>query len=535
MANDSNDSILKNTSLITLATLTSRVTGLIRTWAMAFALGNTLLTSAYQVAYNMPMMIYELAASGLLSTAFLPLYLLQKEQHGNDAAHKFASNILSITLLILGLLALACSVWAPLVVETQTFTIDQGETKELAIFFFRVFAIQILFYGLGAVITGMLNAERTFLAPSLAPVLNNLVVIVTMFGFVPLSSWNPGFAMWWLAIGTSTGVLVQFGSQIPMLIKQGFRYRPHINMRDPMLKEAIKVALPMFVYIGGTMITFSCRNAFSLNAAVNGPSTLSYAWIWFQLPYGVIAVSLSTTLLTELSDCAAREDWAGFRGYVRSGLRSTFFLIIPLATMVGSLAVPLMQLFQAGAFTAEEVARVGEVLSVWVIALPFYAGYMYLYRVFAALRSFLKFALIDFCMRFVQVGLYYALCRPEALGLVGIPVADIVFYGIMFVVCTFIVRGKVGSYGNRGIVVLVAKTLCASAAAAIVVVLIVNGLSMLLAQVALSAIVVAIIEIALGGIAGLVVAFGLCKLLHVPEFSVLTKIGSRFAGLVKRS
>ena len=83
MANDSKDSILKNTGLITLCTLGSRVTGLLRTWAMAFALGNTLLTSAYQIAYNMPSMIYELAASGLLATAFLPLYLLQKEKKGN--------------------------------------------------------------------------------------------------------------------------------------------------------------------------------------------------------------------------------------------------------------------------------------------------------------------------------------------------------------------------------------------------------------------------------------------------------------------
>ena len=161
MANDSKDSILKNTGLITLCTLGSRVTGLLRTWAMAFALGNTLLTSAYQIAYNMPSMIYELAASGLLATAFLPLYLLQKEKKGNGEAYKFASNILTLTIVLLGILALACSVFSPLVIETQTFTVGQGDSKTLAIFFFRIFAIQILFYGVGAVITGILNAERT--------------------------------------------------------------------------------------------------------------------------------------------------------------------------------------------------------------------------------------------------------------------------------------------------------------------------------------------------------------------------------------
>lgn len=530
MANDSQDSIIKNTGLITLCTLGSRVTGLLRTWAMAFALGNTLLTSAYQIAYNMPAMIYELAASGVLATAFLPLYLLQKEKHGNKQAYDFASNILSITIIILGLLTLACSVFSPLVIETQTFTVSEGDSKTLAIFFFRIFAIQILLYGVGAVITGILNAERTYLMPSLAPVINNIVVTIVMFGFVPLSAWNQEFALWWLAIGTSLGVLCQFGVQIPALIKQGFRYHPHINLRDPMLVEALKVAAPMFLYIAGTMITFSCRNAFSLEAAPNGPSTLNYAWTWYQLPYGVIAVSLSTTLLTELSDCAAREDWKGFRGYIRTGLRSTFFLIIPLALLVGALAQPLMQLFQAGAFTADEVNNVGSILAVWVLSLPFYAGYMYMYRVFAALRSFLKFAVIDFIVRLIQVASYWLLCQPDMLGLVGIPVSDLGFYLIMMVVCTLIVRSKVGSYGNRGIIVVFIKTAIAGAIGAVVAFALATGVNGLLGTLAINAVVEAVIVLAVSGCVGLVVAFGLCKLFRVQEFSVLERIGKKIFG-----
>lgn len=530
MANDSQDSIIKNTGLITLCTLGSRVTGLLRTWAMAFALGNTMLTSAYQIAYNMPAMIYELAASGVLATAFLPLYLLQKEKKGDEGAYSFASNILSITIIVLGVLTLACSFFSPAVIETQTFTVDEGDSKTLAIFFFRVFAVQILLYGVGAVITGILNAERTYLMPSLAPVVNNIVVTIVMFGFVPLSAWSEEFALWWLAVGTSVGVLFQFGVQIPALIKQGFRYRPHINVRDPMLVEALKVAAPMFLYIAGTMITFSCRNAFSLEAAANGPSTLNYAWTWYQLPYGVIAVSLSTTFLTELSDCAAREDWKGFKGYIRQGLRSTFFLIIPLAFLVGSLAQPLMQLFQAGAFTADEVANVGSILTVWVLSLPFYAGYMYMYRVFAALRSFLKFAVIDFIVRLGQVAGYWYLCQPEVLGLYGIPIADLAFYAIMFVVCSLIVRGKVGSYGNRGIVAVFVKTALAGLIGALLVSVVATGLSLLFDAIQVNAIIEAIITIMIAGVLGLVVSFGLCRVLRVEEFSLLERIGGKLFG-----
>lgn len=148
-------------------------------------------------------------------------------------------------------------------------------------------------------------------------------------------------------------------------------------------------------------------------------------------------VSLSTALLTELSDCAAKDDWEGFRGYIAKGLRSTFFLIIPLACMVGALAIPLMQLFQAGAFSSDDAQFVGNILATWTLSLPFYAGYMYMYRVFAAMRKFLQFALIDFALRIPQVFFYWYLCIQPTIGLAGIPLTDLAFYGIMFVIWPF--------------------------------------------------------------------------------------------------
>jgi putative peptidoglycan lipid II flippase len=527
VANDSSSNIIKNTSLITLATLGSRITGLVRTWAMAFALGNTVLASAYNIAYNMPAMIYELAASGILATAFLPLYLLQKEKNGDSGAQTFASNILTLTTIILGLLALACSIFSAQVIETQTFAGGDPAAKEMAIFFFRVFAVQILLYGLGAVITGILNAERSYMAPSLAPILNNIVVIVTMFGFVPLSSWNPSFAMWWLAVGTSVGVLFQFGAQIPALVKRGVRLRLYVNLRDPMLVEALKVAAPMFLYIAGTMITFSCKNAFALQATPNGPATLNYAWMWYQLPYGVIAVSLGTTLLTELSDCAARDDWPGFRKYVSSGLRNTFFLMIPLAAMVCGLAFPLMQMFQAGAFSAQDTQAVGIILMFWTLSLPFYAGYMYMYRVFAAMRKFVQFALVDFALRFVQVFFYWFLCSGS-VGLAGIPITDFFFYGIMFIACSFIVRSKVGSYGNGPIVSMFVKTTIASAIAGAIVFALSQFILGMFPLVGAAAVIEAVVVVVVCGVVGLIISFVLCKVFRVPEYRLLGSILSKF-------
>ena len=364
---------------MSIATLGSRVTGLVRTWAMAFALGNTLVTSAYQVANNMPNMVYELVAGGLLGAAFIPVYLLQRERRGDAGGNSFACNMLNLTIIVLGVLSVLCTVFAPQVIATQTFTVEgSAEVSQHAVLFFRIFAIQILFYGVGGIVTGILNANRVYFLPSLAPALNNAIVIASFFAYIPLSAADQQTALVVLGAGTSLGVVVQFAIQMPALRKIGFRWRPSLDLRDPALREALKIAVPTIIYIAGTMVAFSCRNAFSLQTGENGPATLLYAWTWYQLPYGVFAVSLARALFTEMSEDAAKGRKRLLRQHIQTGISGTLLLIIPLAGLMGALSTPLMQLFQAGAFNAEDASYVGSILAAWAVSLPFFSVFMYL-------------------------------------------------------------------------------------------------------------------------------------------------------------
>ena len=119
-----NASVARSTALMSVATLGSRATGLVRTGAMAFALDNTLMTSSYQIANSMPNVIYELVAGGLLAAAFLPVYLSQKERFGAEGGNRFACNLLNLAVIVLGVLAILATVFAPQVIFTQTFTKD---------------------------------------------------------------------------------------------------------------------------------------------------------------------------------------------------------------------------------------------------------------------------------------------------------------------------------------------------------------------------------------------------------------------------
>ncbi|MCL1797395.1 MAG: murein biosynthesis integral membrane protein MurJ [Eggerthellaceae bacterium] len=516
---NADNSILKSTGIMTLATLLSRVSGLLRTLAMSFALGNTLLASAYQIANTMPNFIYDLVVGGILGVAFLPIYLLQKEKFGREGADRFASNILNIILVLLSALAILAVLFASFVIFTQTFTrSDIDIINEASVFFFRIFAIQLVFYGLSGVVTGVLNAHRVYGVPALAPVFNNICVIVSMLSYAFLMGTNEHLALIILAVGTSLGVFVQFAIQIPTLMKIGFKYTPRIDLKDPALKEALKIAVPTLIYIVGTLVSFSCRNAFSLHSGDNGPATLQYAWMWYQLPYGVVAVSLSTTYLTEMSKAVARDDFSALRAYVQQGLRRTLFFIIPLAGMMFVLAAPVIQLQRMGAFSQDDVAFVSRILAFWVLSLPFFAGQMYLYRVFAALRQFMIFALVSCGVCILQIVLYAFLSLPSALGIIGIMVADFVYYGLMFATMSVILKKRIGSFEMGGIVAMSAKVIFATIVGSALVygVLVVVPFQ--------PSIFIGLFEIIVCGSLGLGVIFALSKILRVEEMDIVTNI-----------
>mgnify|MGYP000361561414 CR=1 FL=1 len=169
----------RSAGLMTILTILSRVTGFIRTWAMAAAIGMSLLSSSYQVANNLPNMLYELVMGGMLVTAFLPVYMGVRREQGREASNEYVGNLLGILLLVLGGISLLGTVFAPGFIWTQSFLSGDGGSMDTAAFMFRFFAIQILFYGLGSVFSGVLNAHRDYFWSTFAPVLNNVIVIAS--------------------------------------------------------------------------------------------------------------------------------------------------------------------------------------------------------------------------------------------------------------------------------------------------------------------------------------------------------------------
>jgi putative peptidoglycan lipid II flippase len=166
-------------------TTLSRITGYARIVTQAATLGTGAVANAYTLSNALPTQINELFMGGLLSSIFVPLLVERLTQHGEEDARRLTNALLTLIMPFLGIVALLGIFFAePLVAlttawgPTEDFSRQEAqEATSLAVLLFRVFALQILFYGVGAIATGVLQSHRRFFLPTFAPVLNNLIVI----------------------------------------------------------------------------------------------------------------------------------------------------------------------------------------------------------------------------------------------------------------------------------------------------------------------------------------------------------------------
>jgi len=505
---------------MSVATTLSRVTGFARIWATGLALGVGPIASAYYVANNIPNMIFELVAGGILSSLFIPTFLETDSREGEEEAWRFASHVFNVFVFALGIVALLGTLLPQPFIWTQTFRLGAEEAATARVpaeFFFRFFAIQVVFYGGSMVVQGLLNARRRYLWAALAPVFNNLVVIATALWFAtqPLSRFSTAT----LAVGTTLGVVAMLVVMIPDLVKLRVRYTPSFGWGDPRLKRMLVLAGPTVIYVITNLVAVSFRNASAFASSPSGPATLQYAWTFYQLPYGILAVALATAVFTELSDSAGRGDIESFKGHYARGLTATALLILPTSALVVALAEPLASLYTVGRFTADAVPAVAAALRPWAAGLVFYACMMFTLRSFYALKDTRTPMITNLFTSAVHIAGYWVLTTGmlgwDGFGVVGVPIADGLFFALQFGVLIWLLGRKVGGLRLPGFASSVARMALVSVVAGAVA----WGVAMLADPLADGAIG-GLAQVLAGGAAGVAFAYLGARLIGVPELAL---------------
>ena len=549
-APDKKQNVGRSAAIISICTIISRVTGFLRTWTMAFALGATFLASNYQVANNLPNMLYELVMGGMLVTAFLPVYLSVKKQLGEKQGNAYASNILTIVVVVLGVMSILCMVFPAAVIYTQSFFSNQSEMG-LSVFFFQFFAIQIVFYGASAIVSGLLNANREYFWPAIAPVFNNIIVISTFLAYAFVAPSNEALAVYIIAIGNPLGVFIQMAA----LAKQGIHIRPRIDFHDPGLRDTIRIGAPAIFVTICEFITVSVANAAAYAFLDNGPSVIAYSRLWFTFPYSFLAIPVTTAMFTELADMEAEHNTRGVVNGIVEGSRQILFLLVPFALYLIVFAQPLTMLYHVGAFTPEAVNETAAYLTVMAIALPFYGLNTYLQKIFSSIRRMGIFSLLNLIAITAQVILSAGSAWLKLQG-VPLPIEMIAWGTVAAYVMGDVIEliylkvyyrcldsrsphaAEASTHGSvllhlAPVVIAFLRALGLGLAGAIVGALVFAGCGLAFGAMGESALK-ALIYVIVSGCCALVVTFGPAIKLRLPEASFVTGLADRIFRRLRR-
>lgn len=518
-------SVGKSAAMMSGLVILSRITGFFRTWAQSWALGATVMSSCYTVANNLPNQLYELVMGGMLVTAFLPVYMSVKKKAGQEGASAYASNLLSLVTILMGALAVISFIFAGQVIWTQSFSATESFDTDLAVYFFRFFAISIVLYALSSVISGVLNAERDYLWSTAAPILNNLVTTASFVGYSVFENSNPQLAILILALGGSVSVLVQVLVQIPALMRHGVKLRLRVDIHDPAIKETLTIGVPTLVVTLESFVTVSVMNSSALSVTASGASIIYYARLWYMLPYSIIAIPISTAMFTELSDYIAHDDMTSFRRGVSSGTSNICFMIIPLAMLLIVFAPELVAILAAGRFGDTELNYTIIYLQTLSLALPFYSINTYLQKIFSSLRHMGAFVVSCVVAGIVQVA--FCLCLTPVIGLAAVSLCSVAYFAVSDIIAFIYLRREVGQIGLRAIIASIARSLGLGIAGSVVGAAILQGLTHVVAPLT-GSLYQAALYCVLGGIPALLVTFGLAVVLKLPEAHIITMLLGRF-------
>jgi len=444
----------------------SRTTGYLRTMVMAAVLGTGAVANAYGASNGIANLIYELFLGGILYSAFIPLLVERITTHGEEDARRLTSAVLTLILPSLAAVVLLGIVFAEPVVDLATRFQGSAElspeeaqrTTELSIFFFRFFVIYIFFFGLGSVLTGVLNAHRRFFLPTFGPVLNNLFAIACFGGYALLVPRNPTAAVYLLA-ATTLGVALTALILLPPAWRLGYKPRPVFG--HPSLLPALRLAIPVLVFTAGSLgVQFV---GLLLSSSFGAVAQLGYAFVIFSLPYGIFVLAIETATMPELSEQYARGDIEGYRDTLSFGLRTMAFIVVPSSVGLIALAEPIVGLlYERGNFSAEDTALVASILVAYSAGLLVYSAYFLLVRAFYSRQNTKGPALLNIVLFALYTPLAYAL--SSVTGVVGVALALSGANAVFALVCLAAMRREIGHIGARRLLRSLFKILVAGAA-----------------------------------------------------------------------
>ncbi len=513
----------RSAAVMAVGTALSRVTGLGRLAALVYALGVTesRLADSYNIANTMPNILYELVLGGVLSSVFVPVVVEQLRTRKPKDADEAVSAMATTAMVLLVALSALTVVAAPWVIKLFTLRVSGPEAvqqQELATFFLRFFAPQIAFYGYAAIAGGLLNAHHRFAVPMFAPILNNLVVIATFLAFAATFGSSASDAAvvddlgakLLLALGTTGGVAAMALAHWPYVRRLPSRLRFRPDFRHPAVRKLAGLSTWTLGYVVANQVGLGIGLVLA-NGVQGGPTAFFTAFAFFQLPYGIAAVSVMTALSPRMAAQAVDGDDRAFAASVAGGVRALGLVMLPATAAYLALAKPLLStLLEHGVVSADSSELLARMLQMFAFGLLPFSLFLLFLRAFYARQDARTPMLVNLALNAVFIGATVALF--PSLDVRGLALAHSLCYLAGAALAGRLLSRRVGGLRLRPVAAVLARVAVASALA---------GAAMVATAGAFDRDVV---QLVVGGLAGAAVFVGACKLLRVDDLGEMRRI-----------
>ena len=407
------DGLTRSVGIVGLATMISRVLGLVRDQALAYRFGAGDRMDAFFVALRIPNLLRELFAEGAMNAAFVPVFTRRLTREGREAAWRLGARLINALAVVTGVIAAAGIVFAePL---TRLFAAGYQDVPgklELTVQLTRIVLPFFTLVAIAAACMGMLNSLRRFFVPALSPAAYNVCLIAGTLVVVPLMPEDGMDPVAAVAAAVLAGGGGQIAAQWWALRREGFRWRPVLDPGDRGLREVVGLMGPATVAGAALQVNLLVNTRLATFEGTGAVTWLTHAFRLMYLPLGVLGVSIATVTLPAVSRHAAAGDLAAVRETVSRGLRLMLAVMVPAAVGLAVLATPVVRLvLEHGEFSAADTTATARALVFYAPGIVGYAAVRLTAPVFYAFGNSLAPAGVSVATVAANVGLNLVLVR----------------------------------------------------------------------------------------------------------------------------
>ena len=444
--------LAKAATWLMLATLLTKILGFGREMALSYVYGTNAISEAFVVAFSIPTIIFA-AAGSAIATTYIPIYYEVENEIGKKATLKFTNNIVNVIVIICTILSILGIIFTEPLVKLFAIGFD-GERLKLTVQYTRILIMSIPFIGLSFIMNGYLQVHNNFTVPGLGSLPKNIIIIVSIFLSAKYNSVI-------IAIGTLLGIASEFLFQVPFAAKNGYKYKPFLDLKDAKMKKLVILIAPIFVGIAVNQINTMVDKSLASTLPLGSVAALNFASKLNSFVISIFIVSITAVVYPLISRLSVENSKEDFAQVVVRSVNSITLLVLPVSVGAIVLSQPIVRLlFERGEFTAQDTKITAVALSFYAIGLIGSGLNDILTKIFYALKdtktpmkSAILAVVINICLNFALIKYLKHAGLAFATSIANISIVIVLFIAL---------KKKIKDFGQRKIIITFIKSLVAS-------------------------------------------------------------------------